>query len=241
MRYLGGKSRTAKQIAGYLNGLRGEMQLTRGAPVPYWEPFVGSGWILARIAGSPNYASDANSALIQLWRAVRRGWSPPTFDITDQLYAEVRDGYHDAAFTAFVGYGCSFGGRWFEGIARGNATPAGAFRSLQRKSRAIDGLFFCADFLTAFAPAARCLIYCDPPYAGTYKRSYGPVSTWDPAAFWDRVRWLEARDHVVVVSEYAAPPDFEIVLEIPTKTQLRGSGGVCLDRVERLFRLRSSP
>ena len=64
MRYMGGKSRTAGIIAGYLNMIREPGQ-------PYWEPFVGAGWILERIRGTgANFASDANPYLIAMWQAL---------------------------------------------------------------------------------------------------------------------------------------------------------------------------
>ena len=51
-----------------------------------------------------------------------------------------------------------------------------------------------------------CVIYCDPPYAGTT----GYVDSFDNEEFWNVVReW--SKNNIVLVSEQVAPPDFKVV------------------------------
>jgi len=221
VRYLGGKSRTARQIAGYLNMIRKPGQ-------PYWEPFVGAGWILERIRGTgPNYASDANPFLIAMWRALQAGWEPPG-EVSEGEYQAIKAA-HDSyppELVAFVGFGCSFGGKWFAGYARsekGNGSPgkyAGQSRRsmLHKIARIPDASFYVADFLTCGPPAPRCLIYCDPPYEG--QTDYGAVPDFDSRTFWRRVGDLTNAGHTVFVSEYDAPADFAEVVAIRTSTNL---------------------
>jgi len=229
MQYLGGKSRTRNQIAAYLNRIRKPNQ-------PYWEPFTGAGWVLEKVKGGPVYASDANPYLVKLWRAVQSGWTPPDV-VTEADYQRAKAGEMTIPETAFIGFGCSFGGKWFDGYARGclpNYAKT-AVNSLLSKANRLDNVhFFCADFLECYVPAYGCLIYCDPPYENT--TAYGAVPPFDSAKFWQRVRWLEGHGHTVIVSEYQAPTDFACVLEIPTKTDLHTTNGKGR-RVERLFRL----
>ncbi|MCB0191245.1 MAG: DNA adenine methylase [Anaerolineae bacterium] len=228
MRYLGGKSRTARQIAGCINTIRQPGQ-------PYWEPFVGAGWVLARVRGEPIFASDANQALIFMWQRLQRGWEPPAV-VTEEQYAIARSGGYDAALTAFVGFGCSFGGKWFGGYARGNTSPKMVKRSLLDKSKWFENVhFFAADFLTCYPPTSSCLIYCDPPYDDT--TGYGAVPKFSTIKFWDRVRLMETCGHTVIVSEYQAPDDFTCILEMPTKTEMRTVDNGREARTERLFRL----
>ena len=233
MRYSGGKSRVKKQISGYLNESRQPGQ-------PYWEPFVGPCWVLMGITGDDlTFASDACQPLILMWQRLQRGWRPPE-QVTKTQYAAARRGEYDAATTAFVGFGCSWGGMWFAGYARGEGRnwAKESQASALKKARATQHVhFFAADFLTCYPPAQGCLIYCDPPYAGT--TGYKAEGPFDHAAFWERVRWYEAHGHTCVVSEYEAPDDFGCVLEIPTRTSLT-TRNEKERRTERLFRLRSS-
>jgi len=230
MRYLGGKSRTANQIAGYLNYIRKPGQ-------PYWEPFVGGGWILERIASHPNYASDANYHLIEMWKALQSGWIPPN-TITKEQYQAIKDSDTDDALKAFVGFGCSFGGKWFGGLAKNDNDRnycSNAKNSLLQKISSIGNRtnFFHADFMTTEPMADKMLIYCDPPYDNT--TGYGAIGDFDTNAFWNRVRKLSNNGHTVIVSEYVAPDDFSCVLEMSTKTDLHTRNGK-EPRIERLFK-----
>lgn len=237
MRYLGGKSRTARQIAGYLNMIRKPGQ-------PYWEPFVGAGWILERIRGTgPVFASDANRYLIAMWQALQAGWEPPG-EVSEAEYQAIKaapDSY-PAELVAFVGFGCSFGGKWFAGYARSEKGTARADRYagqsrrsiMQKITRIPDARFFAADFLTCTPPAPECLIYCDPPYEG--QTDYGAVPDFNSGAFWRRVRELTNQGHNVFVSEYNAPDGFSEIVSVRTTTNLYTKNGKD-PRTERLFRL----
>lgn len=234
MQYLGGKSRTRNQIAAYLNRIRKPNQ-------PYWEPMVGAGWVLEKIKGQPIYASDANGALVFMWQRLQQGWEPPSV-VTEEMYQRARVGEFDAALTAFIGFGASHSGKWFAGYAPpefGKRTYKNgelySQNSLLCKVKRFDKVhFFSADFQGFQPPALNCLIYADPPYSNT--TAYGAVPPFDSGKFWERVRWLEAHGHTVVVSEYQAPADFSCVLEIVTKTDMHTKNGKDM-RIERLFRL----
>ena len=233
MRYMGGKSRTAGIIAGYLNMIREPGQ-------PYWEPFVGAGWILERIRGTgANFASDANPYLVAMWQALQAGWKPPQV-VTEETYRAIKGapGDYPPELVAFVGFGCSFGGKWFAGYARGdgrNWASEGKKSVLQKASqiKPLGVCFYVADFLKVAPPAGRCLVYCDPPYLDT--TDYGAVPEWNASAFWEQVEALGGYGHTVVVSEYQAPAGFSEVVAQRTHTELRETSGRS-PRVERLFR-----
>lgn len=225
MQYLGGKSKTRKQIAGYLESVREGRQ--------YLEPFVGGGWILQEMSGE-RYASDSNGALITMYKALQTGWVPPE-NVSEELYREYKDKQdEDDPLTAFIGIGCSFGGKWFGGYARqkGYNFAAGGKRSLLKQLPLIQDVHFLHRDYRWFFPETT-LIYCDPPYEGTT----GYRSGFSHKVFWDTIReWSEEKHgNTVVVSEYNAPADFQCVLEIPTKTIIRDSSNKPLESVEKLF------
>lgn len=91
----------------------------------------------------------------------------------------------------------------------------------------------CIDFLTHDWSEKHGVYYLDPPYFGTT----GYTHKFDSKLFWEKVREL-SKNNIVICSEYKAPSDFECVLEIPTKTDMRTKNGQEA-RIERLFRLRS--
>lgn len=235
MQYMGGKFRIRKQVSSYLNSARRDGQ-------PYWEPFVGAAWILGQISekGS-NYASDINPYLIAMWKALQNGWEPPVV-ITEEQYSSIKGNLKDypPELVAFVGFGCSWGGKWFGGYARGakgRNYAVNARNSVMRQlPKLVSARFFVGDFFEVAAPEREMLIYCDPPYAAT--TGYDVMEdVWDAGKFWARVCWLENLGHTVVVSEYNAPGGFSCVLEIPTRTDMRSVNG--LDpRMEKLFRMK---
>lgn len=232
MHYLGGKFRTRKRIGHYLNSIREVGQ-------PYWEPFVGSAWVLTQIKNKPVFASDIHSELISMWQALMDDWEPPSI-VTEEHYAIAKRGELDPAQTAFIGFGSSFSGKWFGGYARGHSRnyALDAKNSLRRKVlklKPLDPVFFAADFISCEPPGSSCLIYCDPPYNNT--TGYGKIPQLDRDAFWERARYLDSIGHVVIISEYSAPEDFICILEMNTKLDLRTKTGR-ETRVERLFSLR---
>ena len=221
MRYLGGKSRIRKQVAGYLESIREGRK--------YWEPFVGGGWVMQEMSGV-RCASDVNRPLITMYKALQDGWIPPS-TVTAEMYAEYK-GIQDAEdpLTAFIGIGCSFSGKWFGGYARsGDRNYAlNAKNSLIKQIPLIQDVVFYHSEYVENAPEG-VLIYCDPPYANTteYRDSF------DTETFWEVMReW--SKDNIVVVSEYNAPDDWVCVKEMPTRVDMQCGEK---NRVEKLFTL----
>jgi len=116
MYYLGGKEKIANRL---LEAIR-----------PYAvgctsiiEPFCGGCSVTSRLTqlNLPVLASDGHEALITMWEAFRSGWTPPEFvsEVEYKEYQRKKD--PKDPMTAFVGFGCSFAGKYFGGYAR-NAT-----------------------------------------------------------------------------------------------------------------------
>lgn len=112
MQYFGGKARIAKKVAEFING-----QLQDGQA--YYEPFCGACNVTQHIDKDRGvYASDSNKYLIAFWQAVQAGWEPPAV-VSEEEYRRVKANKdEDLALTAFVGFGCSFAGKFF-GVMHG--------------------------------------------------------------------------------------------------------------------------
>ena len=222
----------------------------------WWEPFCGGLSVSVQLAAyGPGIVSDANLALISLYKGVREGWDPPT-EATEHEWLEARGSPDSDPRKAFFGFGCSYGAMWFSSSAvkrnrRWNRkqnywcddNAVGAARnSLLRDVPRLAGCDLrYLDFLTCGAPEVE-VIYCDPPYEGT--AGYAATGPFDHEAFWRRCQTLAQRSRVFV-SEYACPVPHEEVWSRPSGCMLSGVGSQ-LDaradrkvntRVERLFRV----
>src|SRR5271165_6587898 len=163
MRYFGGKQRVASALASVLNASCVDASA-------YVEPFVGSAAVMCRVHACKRIGGDLNGALIALWIALAEGWSPPTH-VSESDYARVKAAANtEDPMTAFVGFGCSFAGKWFGGYARGGVGrnyAANAASSLRKKLAGLQGVEWRRSDYRALKHPSGSVIYCDPPYAGT--------------------------------------------------------------------------
>ena len=229
MHYFGGKARISKRLVAFIQPYCTNASM-------YWEPFCGACWVLHRIEHPRKIASDLNESLILMWQALQHGWKPPR-TVSEEEYVALRRS-PSSPLKAFVGFGCSFAGRWFEGYARGGEGrnyATSAANSLETKLAGCRNVqFIHGDYAQLYKQLnpEGAVIYCDPPYQGT--KECRAVGHFDSTLFWNYMRdWSKANR--VFVSEYAAPEDFVSVWEHATKTEIRGACGR-LTRVEKLFR-----
>lgn len=234
MQYFGGKARIGKRLA--------EAMAPTLAGRYVWEPFMGGLNMtphLARVSLGV-FATDANPALVSLYNAVRAGWDPPSV-ITRETWQAAKALPDSDPLKGFCGL-CSFAGIWFRGYS-GDAQRKRRFASSQRTCCVrdapiplrVDTVDFCAG--EPAAPAYPLALYCDPPYAGTngvkvYEPSKRSGLPFDHGKFWQRA-WQWSRLCPVFVSEYSAPPEWQIVHEEPAAPVTRRSSGASLP--ERLF------
>jgi DNA adenine methylase len=246
MRYLGGKARLAKRICAILEQHRSPGQR-------FVDVFTGGANIVAGMGDhGPRVANDGCEPLIALYKTWLEGWRPPA-DVSEELYREIKARQDPTdPLTAFVGFGCSFGGKWFGSYARccvkpgtrwrvasdyPGAEPANfadtTARTLARKlSRCRDVQFTCQDF-AAVEILPGDLVYCDSPYFGT--EAYDYFDGFDYPKYVDKLtEWAQFAD--VFVSEYAAQaPNWEPVAEFPhTRKGLRAKQ----TNIEHLYRVR---
>jgi DNA adenine methylase len=209
VQYLGGKNRTADQIAEHVS------TIVRPTSTVY-EPFCGGLSVSAALAplvkrtGARLVISDVNAALIETYKAtIERRWKPP-LELTESEYSDLKAANDPCdPMTAFAAAGCSYGGKWWGGYARcarGYDYVVGAARSLERKCdilREYRVEVVCADFWS-LAPRSRDTVYSDPPYADSV--GYSETDNFDHEAFWARCSLWHRLDIGIRVSEYSEPP-----------------------------------
>lgn len=221
MKYMGSKARLSKDLAPMLNAL-----IKKFGVKTYIEPFVGGANLIEHIDCDSKYGSDNNSYLIQMWKLLQDGWTPPS-DISKEMYNDIKENkekYEDAT-VSIVGFCATYNAKWFGGYAGVVNTKAGTTRNyydesvrniLKQINKLKDVEFINADY-THFSTRRNALIYCDPPYEGTTQ--YGTSKEFHYERFWDWVREM-SNHNIVLISEYSAPPDFINVYEKQLTTTL---------------------
>lgn len=213
---MGSKARFAKEILPLI--LAG-----RTVGQTYVEPFVG-GFNMIQHVENPRIANDSHFYLIELFRAIQGGWIPPD-EVTESEYKLIKsnpENYHPK-LVGFVGFGCSYAGKWFGGYARGNANNGAtrnycleSKRNILKQAPLLNGVEILNQDYTKLDLPPHSLIYCDPPYANTTKYKH----TFDSSKFWGWVRTKAKEGHCIFVSEYSAPSDFHSIWERTTNNTL---------------------
>lgn len=233
MQYFGGKQRIAKKLLEIINSYSDNYD-------KYYEPFVGGGSVLEGAKYKYRFASDANKYLIAMYKAIQKGWQPPT-NLTEEEYDHINNHRNEnPALTAFVGIGCSYSGKWFGGYSKnktGRNYCLNAYNSIMKQKQKIMSVDFSDGEYDKLVPFPYdSVVYCDPPYAGT--TGYSAVGKFDTTAFWNTMRKWSKDNNIVLVSEYSAPDDFECVLAVNTKLDIRNKNNEKEDRVEKLFKFK---
>jgi DNA adenine methylase len=210
MRYPGSKARYVKAISVYV-------AKNSGGRTEYLEPFLGGANSFSVIA--PTFpvarAGEFNEDLALMWQAVSRGWTPPVDGISEAEYQNLRHS-EPSALRGYAGTGCSFGGKWFGGYARGGVQSSGeprnhqaeSSRAIAKQAPALHNAEVRHCSYTEWNPSANTVVYCDPPYAGTLKYR----DDFDHELFWTTARSWSESGALVLVSEQSAPVDWTPVL-----------------------------
>lgn len=193
MKYMGSKSRVAKQIVPiiqrYINGSTNKV---------YIEPFVGGANVIDKIQCNYRIGFDINEYLIRLFQYLQAEGKLPEA-ISREEYARVRA--HKENFQKWyvgcVGFLASYNGKFFGGYAGAVHTKAGTVRNyydearrnvIQQAEALRDVGFECWDYLDRKESIGveNCVIYCDPPYKATTQ--YAGASGFDHNEFWEVMR-----------------------------------------------------
>lgn len=180
------------------------VEITKSFPIDiksYYEPFLGSGAILATVAPKSGLGSDTFKPLIQIWKklsshpgeliewyAERRNRIGK--ETKEEVYLSVLASYNaspNGADFLFLTRSCYGGIVRFRKSDGHMSTPCGVHTPIPVESfaarvnewnrRLKNVLFEHLDFKEAFAQAkAGDLIYCDPPYSHSQSILYGAQS-----------------------------------------------------------------
>lgn len=112
MQYFGGKVRISKSLSEFLSNQLKENQ-------PFVDLFCGSCNIISKIDGNRlRIANDKHYYLIEMWKALQNGFELPDI-LSEEEYKYIKNNKEKNPYlTGFVGFGCSFAGKWFGGYAR---------------------------------------------------------------------------------------------------------------------------
>ena len=210
MRYMGSKARHAKHIVPIL--IKGHDQSK-----PYVEPFLGGGNMMSNVPANIRVGGDVAQYAVALLRAVAGGWVPPS-DISEQLYNDVRQDRENypPELVGFIGYCCSYSGKFFGGYCRGKNSKGEArnfseeqVRHLIKQAEGLREVQFYVGSYDEIDYVPGSTVYMDPPYAETTGYATGGF---DHIAFWRFCESLSATCRVFV-SEYTAPPNWTSVWE----------------------------
>ena len=238
MRYMGSKSRLAKELIPIIQSYITED--TKG----YLEPFVGGANIIDKIKCNNKIGCDIHKQLIALLNKAKDNIDDIPDTISYETHKEVKNNkekYEDW-YVGLVGFCASFGAKYFGGYARDNKNDnsgkwsAGAIKNLKKQAPLLKDIEFkCCNFLDLPKDKIKgYVIYCDIPYRGTtkYKTNSFPYEKF--------YEWAieMAKNNTVLISEYNMPSNFKCIWEKETKVNFdsnRCSGDKSNKRVEKLF------
>ncbi len=172
--------------------------------------------------------------MIELLNGVKNGYNLPE-QISEEEYKYIREHKdEDKVLSGFVGFGCSFGGKWFGGYARNKTGTNYALQSkkslLKDMNSLMDADFICKDYRDVELPRG-CVVYADPPYDNT--TGYGKEK-FNSGKFWEYMRKI-SKEHIVFISEQTAPDDFVSIWEKPFTRTLDVNKNNQFKVTEKLF------
>ena len=211
MKYMGSKNRIAKEILAIILKDRKDGQW-------YVEPFCGGLGTMDKVDGN-RIASDKNNYLIAMWIGLQSGRSYPK-RITRELYAEARTEFNngtninlDDFMIGWIGWMGSYNGRFFDGGYSGKSSGRNyvdeQIRNTEKQISKIKGITFLNGSYDEIEYPDGSIIYCDIPYKDTKQYSTSKGFNYD--RFWQWCRDMCIKGHMIFVSEYNAPKDFECV------------------------------
>jgi len=232
MKYMGSKNRIAKEILPIMLKERGQRN--------WVEPFVGGANVIDKVNGN-RIGNDNQEYVISLYKALQSGWKPP-IEVGSDLFFEVENNKekYPKELVGYLGTQLTFGCEWWGSFRRDNTGKRKydleAYNNVMKQQPNLIGIDFVFGDYRDLVIQNNSLIYCDPPYRGV--RKYVGNDKFDSDTFWEVCRNWSKQGHIVFVSEYTAPDDFECVWskEISASANNSIKNGQSLKAVEKLFK-----
>jgi DNA adenine methylase len=170
-----------------------------------------------------------------MYKGLQNGYELPE-NLSVEQYKYIKEHKdEDTALTGFVGFACSFGGKWFGGYAKNNIGRNYCLEGKKHTLKIMKGLenakFLNLDYRDVEIPKGA-VVYCDPPYVGT--TDYCNSKSFNHEEFWQYMREL-SKEHKVFISEQTAPPDFECIWSKTVRRTLDANKSNMPQKVEKLF------
>lgn len=239
MKYLGGKQRIGKHIAEFLKQFNCDK---------YMEPFCGALGVLKNMTHLNVIANDWHPDLIEMWIQVQNLSLKYPESISEEEYNAAKILQSPSGIKAFIGFGMSFGGRYFGAYSQkylGNKKEDFCLemtRSLNRIAPLIKNVNFTNQDYRTLKPEGF-LIYCDPPYKTKlpikYRRDTKKYDKFDTEEFWNIMReW--SKNNIVIISETSAPEDFKEIWSSASNRSASRSKNTKTKNIiyEKLFQLK---
>lgn len=236
MRYVGSKRRIAKEILPIIT--KGIEQYDY-----YIEPFVGGANSFC-LVDYPKIGQDSNQYAIQALKLIRDNLEllpKNKEELTEEEYKKIKNDPRNILH-GYVGFACSFGGKWYGGYPRGfkadGITPRDIIEeSYKNAVKQSHGLQNSCLMVRRFVKECilgihNSIIYCDPPYQGTL----GYNTPFNHEEFFHICRKLVKNNNKIFISEYSAPPDFKCVWSKEQTTTINARTGY-KRAIEKLFTL----
>ncbi|USL89441.1 DNA adenine methylase [Bacillus phage vB_BceH_LY2] len=232
MRYFGGKQRISKELTRYLNTHIKDGQ-------PFVDLFCGSCNVISKInKGRVRVGNDKHPYLISMWLELQKGMLLPD-NITKDEYLHIKENLDEnKALSGFVGFGLSFGGKWFGGYAKSGERNycMNAKNSTMRKMKNLEDVTFTnEDYRKVNIPKGS-LVYCDIPYENVTGYDSGLVGEFNHDEFY---KWVDENKHNydILISEYQenVRDNYKIVWSKDSKQDMRNKDNVRKDTTEVLI------
>ena len=231
MQYFGGKARIAKVLAA-------ELQSRLQPNQTFVDLFCGSCNVVSKVKADKRIANDLHKELIALHIAAQQGQELPCV-VTEEEYLSMKrnKSTYPAWLLGFVGFGCSFAGRYFEGYARGDTQNYAlcASTSIKKKHSSMKDVEFVSLNYSDVQLEDGSFIYCDIPYLSSTKKY--STGSFDHEAFYKYAKQKQSEGHTVYVSEYEhnVPEGWVVVWRHESKKSIRNRDKVQEKTVEVLM------
>ncbi|MCH8054803.1 MAG: DNA adenine methylase [Deltaproteobacteria bacterium] len=234
LKWVGNKQRVAHKIAAYFPQEFGT----------YFEPFIGSGGVLATLAPNRAIASDSFRPLVEIWQTLKdspetlKRWYAERWDLMRngdkvEMYEKIKASYNaspNGADLLFLCRSCYGGVVRFRQADGYISTPCGVHDPISPKSfaqrvdvwhrRTKGTAFYHIEFVEAMQLAeAGDMIYCDPPYSHTQAILYGAQS-FSLLKLFEAIARCKARGVNIAVSIDGSKRSGNLVCELPIPDDL---------------------
>jgi DNA adenine methylase len=211
----------------------------------YFEPFLGSGAILATVAPESGIGSDTFKPLVEIWQKLKsepnglKTWYNDRQGLIscsrtkEQVYKEILASYNanpNGADFLFLSRSCYGGVIRFRKADGYMSTPCGAHTPIDKESfakrvdlwysRMKNTDFIHCDYKEAFAMAkSGDLIYCDPPYSYSQGILYG-AQTFSLIELFEEIGKAKKRGVFVALSIDGNKKSGNLVCDLPIPVNL---------------------